>query len=89
LRYSTLPRNGVRHLVYGTSKREGEELGPEDAAPRKKKKKSDRPIISMLLHWNERQHPVKALLDTGCSVTLINQRTIEQLGIQTKTHKNP
>jgi len=43
----------------------------------------------MVLHWNEGQHPVKALLDTGCSVTLINQQTIERLGIQTKTHKNP
>jgi len=42
-----------------------------------------------MLHWNESQHLVKALLDTGCSVALINQRTIEQLGIQTKTHKIP
>jgi len=42
-----------------------------------------------MLHWNESQHPVKALLDTGNSVTLINQRMIERLGIQTKMHKNP
>jgi len=42
-----------------------------------------------MLHWNESQHPVKALLDTGCSVALINQQTIERLRIQTKTHKNP
>jgi len=43
----------------------------------------------MILHWNEGQHPVKALLDAGYSVALINQRTIERLGIQTKTNKNP
>jgi len=61
----------------------------EDTAPRKKRKRSNRPIISMILHWNESQHPVKVLLDTGCSVTLINQQTIERLGIQTKMHKNP
>jgi len=58
-------------------------------APGKKSKKNDRPIISMMLRWNESQHPVKVLLDTGCSVTLINQQTIERLGIRTKTHKNP
>jgi len=40
-----------------------------------------------MLHWTESQHPVKALLNTGCSVTLINQRMIERLGIQIKTHK--
>jgi len=43
----------------------------------------------MMLHWNKNQHLVKALLDTGCSVALINQQTIERLGIQTETHKNP
>jgi len=75
LRNSAPPRAGVTHLVYGTSKRE--------------RKKNDRPIISMMLHWNQSQHPVKALLDTGGSVPLINQRTIEQLAIQTKTYKNP
>ena len=31
----------------------------------------------MMLYWKESQHLVKALLDTGCSVALINQRTIE------------
>jgi len=42
-----------------------------------------------MLHWNKSQHPVKALLDTGCSVTLIKQQMIERLGIQTESHKNP
>jgi len=42
-----------------------------------------------MLHWNKSQHPVKAVLDTGCSVALIKQQTIERLGIQTETHKNP
>jgi len=77
LRNSALLRVRVKHLVCGTSKRKRKEPGPEDSAPGKKRKKNDRPIISMMLHWNGSQHPVKALLDTGCSVTLINQQTIE------------
>jgi len=35
----------------------------------------------MMLHWNGSQYPIKALLDTGCSVALINQQTIKRLGI--------
>jgi len=41
LRNSALPRVGVKNLVCGTSKRERKEPGPEDSAPRKKRKKSD------------------------------------------------
>jgi len=70
LRNSALPRVGVKHLVCSTSKRE--EPGLEDLAARKKRKKNDQPIISMMLHGNKTQHPVKALLDTGYSVALIN-----------------
>jgi len=43
----------------------------------------------MVLHWNGKHHPVKTLLDTGCSIPLISQRTIKKLGIKCKTHKNP
>ena len=43
----------------------------------------------MVVHWNRKRHPVRTLLDTGCSILLISQRTIEKLGIERKTHKNP
>jgi len=89
LRNSTLPRGRVKNLVCGTVKRKKKVPGLEDSAPGKKGRKNDRPIISMMLHWNESQHLVKALLDTGCSVALINQQTIERLVMRTRTHKNP
>jgi len=43
----------------------------------------------MLLHQGKRTHRVKALLDTGCSVALINQETVERLGITRIPHDNP
>jgi len=41
----------------------------------------------MVLHLNGKRHPVRVLLDTGCSIPLISQRTIKKLGIERKTHK--
>jgi len=43
----------------------------------------------MVLLLNGKKHQVKTLLNTGCSIPLINQRTIERLGIERKTYKNP
>jgi len=43
----------------------------------------------MILHKDGKKHQVHALLDTGCSVPLINQKTVEKLGIQPKNHKYP
>jgi len=43
----------------------------------------------MLLHYGNQNHPIKALLDTGCSVALINQQTIERLGIPRIQHNHP
>ena len=54
-----------------------------------KRKLQTRPIIPMVLLLNGKKHQVKTLLDTGYTVPLINQRTIERLGIERKTYKNP
>jgi len=43
----------------------------------------------MILHQGQQKHWIKALLDTGCAIALINQKTIEQLGIQQTKRKNP
>jgi len=43
----------------------------------------------MILHTGKNRHLVKALLDTGCSLPLINLQTVKKLGIQCKPHKNP
>jgi len=41
----------------------------------------------MLLHDGTQRKPIKVLLDTGCSIALINQKTIDKWGIQKKKHK--
>jgi len=43
----------------------------------------------MVLHLNGKIQQVKVLLDTGCSITLINKRTIEKYGIKKEKHRNP
>jgi len=45
-----------------------------------------RPVVTMLIHAGNQKHPVQVLLDTGCSITLINQQTARQLGIQHMKH---
>jgi len=43
----------------------------------------------MLLHVREKEHQIWVLLDTGCSVALLNQQTVEKLGIKKKAHQQP
>jgi len=43
----------------------------------------------MLLHQDDKQHTVTELLDTGCSIALINQQTMKRLGIHCIRHNCP
>jgi len=36
----------------------------------------------MVLHQSEKKHQIQTLLDTGCSIALINERTVEKLGLK-------
>jgi len=47
------------------------------------------PVITMILHMGEKIHPISVLLDTGCSIALINQQTVEKLEIKKKEHRRP
>ena len=42
----------------------------------------------MVLHHGTKQHTVRALLDTGCSVPLINQKTAAKLQIPLQKREN-
>jgi len=69
-------------------KRESEE--PSAGTLPKKRRKSEegtRPIISMMLHLGKKKVRIRALLDTGCSVALINKQTVERLGIEKRRHQ--
>jgi len=71
LRNSVLAPNGVTNLICGASKRKQEGPGTETVEPTKRRQ--TRPIIPMVLHLNGKRHPVRTLLDTGCSIPLISQ----------------
>jgi len=43
----------------------------------------------MMLHEGEKRHRIKVLLDTGCSIALINERTAERLGLEQLKHRKP
>jgi len=43
----------------------------------------------MILHIREKKHQIQVLLDTGCSVALLNQQTVKKLGIKRKAHQQP
>jgi len=43
----------------------------------------------MILHQDKAKHPIRVLLDTGCSIALINEQTIKKLGIQRQKHQRP
>ena len=40
----------------------------------------------MIIHLAGRKHPVRALLDTGCSVPLINEETTRKMGVECRKH---
>jgi len=71
-------------IVCGVTKRRTDD---PDTGPGKKRQRNTRPIIDMLLHDGTEKRPVKALLDTGCSIALINQQTVNRWGIQKRKHK--
>jgi len=43
----------------------------------------------MILHIGIKKHQIWVLLDTGCSIALLNQQTVEKLGIRKKAHRRP
>jgi len=43
----------------------------------------------MLLHQGRENHRIRALLDTGCSIALINEQTARKLGLKQLKHQNP
>jgi len=83
--------DGTVNFVCGASrksKREGTTPNTKKK-PEKKPRRNNRHIITMLLHHQKNSYQVKALLDTGCSINLINQQTVERLNLPKNPHKNP
>jgi len=43
----------------------------------------------MLLMVVSRDHRVRVLLDTGCSIPLLNRKTVEKLGVELLEYDRP
>jgi len=41
----------------------------------------------MVLHLEKSEHHIRALLDTGCLLALINERTVEKPSLEHQKHK--
>ena len=68
MKNSALAPGGVINLTCGAAKRKREDHDMEITRP----KRQARPIISMILHADGNRHQIRTLLDTGCSIPLIN-----------------
>jgi len=74
-------------IICGTSrKRPAEEPGA--GTPKKRKGSNPHLVIDMMIHQDGKTHRIRALLDTGCSIALINKKTVEKRGIETKRHQH-
>jgi len=84
-----IPQQEASRIIGGlTRKRKNEQpsAGSTSKKPRKPTS-STRPVITMVLHLGENKYQIRVLLDTGCLVTLINERTVEKLGLEQQKHK--
>jgi len=90
LRGQEQPQPNTSTIICGLSRKwkNGE---PSTGTPAKKRTVhgGTRPIITAILHVKEKGHQIRVLLDTGCSVALLNQQTVEKLGIKKKAHQQP
>jgi hypothetical protein len=47
----------------------------------------NRPVVTMIIHWANNNHQVRALLDTGCSVPLISRELAGRLQLSLLRHE--
>ena len=85
-------REGPDEPSAGTSNdRQRRKLAPsEPAAPVNTTERplcGNRPIVKMVVHWNTKQTTIHALLNTGCSTSLISKSFVDKMGIPCLPHQ--
>jgi len=81
---------GAFTIVCGASRKRKSREPSAGTPPSKKPRKpasGTHPIIDMVLYQGEKGHRIKVLLDTGCSIALINKKMTEKLGLKWRKHK--
>ena len=83
------PQTQTKLIICGTSRKRP---NPDDDGPPAKRRQprgGARPVITMVLQWGKEQKAVWVLLDTGCSLPLINQTWVEENQVPTIRCKEP
>jgi len=87
LRGPATPQLKAFPITCGVSRKRPSGESSAEIPPKKPRiTRGTRSIIQMVIHEGGRQHPVKVLLDTGCSIALINQDTAKKLHIPLQKH---
>ena len=81
------PRLKTINIVCTTTQKRSAEVPSTETSGEMKKPNETRPVINMVIHQDGKTHQVQVLLDTGCSVALINRKTVEKLVIDKKRHQ--
>jgi len=78
----------ISTIICGLSKKRKIEEPSAGTGPKRPRKdtRGTRPIITMILHQGAEKHQIRVLLDTGCSIALLNDQTVGKLGIKKKEH---
>jgi len=79
------PRLRTKKVICGIGQKRGAEE-PAKEPERKKPRCGPLPVITMLLHVEQGKHQVRVLLDTGCSIPLVNKETARRLQIPMLKH---
>jgi len=81
------PTGESRRVISGAGQKRKNE--GEGGAPAKKPKGGPRPVIWMVLTIGTQDYRVRILLDTGCSIPLLNRKTAGKLGVELEKHDPP
>jgi len=86
-----VPPQPLAHAIICGASRKRKNERPSVGTPKKPRRtpcSGTRPVIEIVLHQGSIRHRIRALLNTGCSIALINEQTVGRLGLERKKHQH-
>jgi len=86
-----VPPQPFAHAIIYVASRKRKNSEPSAGTPKKPRRtpcSGTRPVIEMVLYQDNIRHRIRVLLDTGCSIALINEQTMGRLGRERKKHQH-